>query len=204
MLITDRRLRPVESLWKGLPAAAHAGLTTLMIREKDLPGRLLLALVREAIAHCRPIGVTVLVNDRIDVALAAGADGAHLGVAAIPVEEARRIAGSRLRIGASTHSLEELSRAAVAGADYATFGPVFETASKAAYGPPVGIPALREAIASTLLPVLALGGVTEENAGLLAGTGIAGVGAISSILLAQDPARVVGALGAALRERAGA
>src|SRR5213593_234913 len=82
MLISDRRLCPIEAMWEIVREAAPAGLTTVMIREKDLPGRPLLGIVREAVSHCRPLGVRVVVNDRIDVALSAGAEGVHLGVAA--------------------------------------------------------------------------------------------------------------------------
>ena len=198
LLISDRRLRPMERIWEHLPGAARAGLTGLMIREKDLPGGTLLGIAREAVARCRPLGIRVLINDRIDVALAAGADGVHLGVVAIPVEAARSIAGRRLTIGASTHSLEELAEAARGGADYATFGPVFETPSKEAYGPPLGVGALRAAASSAPLPVLALGGVTPETAKRLAGSGIAGVAAISAILLADDPERAVREIAGAL------
>ncbi len=198
LLISDRRVRPLDALWPFLPAAAEAGLTDLMIREKDLPGGPLFAMARGAVTRCRPLGVRVIVNDRVDVALAAGADGVHLGVAAIPVADARRIAGGRLRIGASTHSLEELRAAGGAGADEATFGPVFETPSKAVYGPPVGVGALVRACEESAVPVLALGGITAARIELLRGAKLSGVAAISSILAADDPAQAVRDLAAAL------
>lgn len=199
VLISDRRTRPIEDLWRIVEESANAGLTALMIREKDLLGRPLLEIARRAIVCCRPLGVSVIVNDRVDVALAAGADGVHLGIAAMSVDDARRVAGDRLRIGASTHSLEELASAEAQGADYAMFGPVFETTSRTSFGPPVGVETLAAAVRSTRLPVLALGGVTPERAELLAGTGVAGIAAISAILLAVDPRGVVAALASALR-----
>ena len=143
VLISDRKILAGEDLWKVMASAAGAGLTAFMLREKDLPGRALLALAREIVARCRPMGVRVIVNDRVDVALAAGADGVHLGGDAIPADAARRIAGGRLRIGVSTHSIEEIRAAARAGADYAIFGPVFETPSKLQYGAPQGVENLR-------------------------------------------------------------
>ena len=182
MLISDRRQRALEELWAVLPQAARAGLTDVMIREKDLAGGPLLSLVQGTLAHARPAGVRVIVNDRLDVALAAGADGAHLGVAGIPVAEARRFLGPKLTLGASTHNLAELRAAQEGGADYATFGPVFATASKAAYGPPLGVEALCEAVRSSSMPVLALGGITADRARELGGSGIAGVAAIGALL----------------------
>jgi len=198
MLITDRRLRPIEDLWDVLPLAARAGLTDLMIREKDLPRAALFGLARDAIARARPCGVRVIVNDRLDVALAAGADGVHLGVAGLPLAAVKEMAGTRLRVGASTHTLGELRAAAAAGADYATFGPVFPTASKAAYGPPAGVEALREAVRAVPIPVLALGGITASRAPELRDTGIAGVAAIGAILGAPDPPAAVAAIARAL------
>jgi thiamine-phosphate pyrophosphorylase len=198
LLISDRRVRPLDAFWPFLPAAAAAGLTDLMIREKDLAGGPLFAMTRGAVTRCRPLGVRVIVNDRVDVALAAGADGVHLGVAGIPVTDARRIAGGRLRVGASTHSLEEIRAAGAAGADEVTFGPVFETPSKAVYGPPVGVGALVRACGESAVPVLALGGISAARIELLRGTRLAGVAAISSILAADDPAQAVRELAAAL------
>ena len=198
MLISDRRLRPIEDLWDLLPRAARAGLTDIMIREKDLTGGPLLSLVRETIARARPAGIRVIVNDRLDVALAAGAEGVHLGVAGLPVAAAKAMAEGRVRVGASTHSLSELTAAAESGADYATFGPVFPTASKAAFGPPVGVAMLQQAARATSIPVLALGGVTASHAPELRGTGIAGVAAIGAILQDPDPVAAVAAIARAL------
>ena len=198
VLISDRKILAGEDLWKVMASAAGAGLTAFMLREKDLPGRALLALAREIVARCRPMGVRVIVNDRVDVALAAGADGVHLGGDAIPADAARRIAGGRLRIGVSTHSIEEIRAAARAGADYAIFGPVFETPSKLQYGAPQGVENLREAVAAGPLAVIAVGGIGPDNAAQLRGTGIAGVAAIRAILGAPDPAAIVRVLRSAL------
>jgi thiamine-phosphate pyrophosphorylase len=198
ILISDRKVLAGEPLWMVLTRAASAGLTSFMLREKDLPGRALLALAREAVERCRPLGVSVLVNDRVDVALAAGADGVHLGGEAIPATAARRIAGERLRIGVSTHSIEDIRAAALAGADYAIFGPVFETPSKVQYGAPQGVGSLRMAVAASPIAVIAVGGIDPLNAAQLAGTGIAGVAVIRAILAASDPAAVVFSLRSAL------
>jgi len=201
VLISDRKALAGEALWTALASAAGAGLTAFMLREKDLPGRALLALARETVARCRPMGIRVLVNDRVDVALAAGADGVHLGGDAIPADAARRIAGGRLGIGVSTHSIEEIRAAALAGADYAIFGPVFETPSKMQYGAPQGVENLRRAVAAGPLAVIAVGGIGPDNAAQLRGTGIAGIAVIRAILGASDPAAVVRDLRSALAPR---
>ena len=121
-------------------------------------------------------------NDRLDVALAAGADGVHLGEASLPVEavaEWRRSAGhGEFQIGVSCHSVESARAAERGGADYIIFGPVFATPSKASFGPPQGIARLREVCAAVRIPVLAIGGVTLENADSCIDAGAAGVAAI--------------------------
>jgi thiamine-phosphate pyrophosphorylase len=134
----------------------------------------LLALALEARAAFRG---SLLVNSRADLALACGAAGVHLPADGLPAAALRRIFGRRLLLGCSTHHLQEVERAQREGADYVTFGPIYETPSKARFGPPVGLPALRRATAIGL-PVYALGGVTLERFGELAEAGAAGVAAI--------------------------
>ncbi len=155
-----------------------AGIDLIQIRERDLPVRRLLALVEEAVKRAGAGTTRVLVNDRLDVAVAAGAAGVHLPAHGFSVDEVRRNY-PELLIGASTHNLEELRRAADGGADFAVFGPVFETPSKKAYGPPVGLEKLAEAARAVNIPLLALGGVTLENAADCLRAGAAGLAAIS-------------------------
>ena len=187
--VTDRKALPgspetqIQLLLDKIENAARAGVDWIQIREKDLTGRHLLTLVQEAKrrvgASCR-----VLVNDRLDVALAAGADGAHLGERSLPVGEARRLLGERhmaapeFLLGASTHSVQSVREAAAGGADYVIFGPVFATPSKLAYGAPQGIERLEEACRSVSIPLIAIGGVTVENARECIAAGAAGIAAI--------------------------
>ncbi len=180
--ITDRKGLPGEDPLPTIEQAVAAGIDLIQIRERDLPVRRLLTLVEEAIKRA---GATrVLVNDRLDVAVATGAAGVHLPAHGFSVDEVRRNY-PELLIGASTHNLEELRRAADGGADFAVFGPVFETPSKKAYGPPLGLEKLAEAVRSVSIPVLALGGVTLENAADCLRAGAAGLAAIS--LFQQSP-----------------
>jgi thiamine-phosphate pyrophosphorylase len=155
------------------------------VREKDMSARDLANLVRIVLERVRHLRVPVMVNERLDVALATGADGVHLPAAGIPAREVRRVFPGL--IGVSTHSIDEIVALDPEHADFATFGPVFDTPSKQSYGPPKGIEALASAVRAARIPILALGGIGPGNAGSLGRTGISGMAAISSILAADDP-----------------
>jgi thiamine-phosphate pyrophosphorylase len=196
-LVTDRRLAPdlaaaARRALEGLPPGAAA----LQLREKDLGGAELLRLARALLTACRESGQLLLVNDRVDVALAAGADGVHLPSAGVPPAEARRLVGPGLLVGVSCHSAAEVARAREGGADYATFGPVFDTPSKRAFGPPPGLAGLAEA-ARLGLPLVGLGGVDPGNAAAVRAAGAAGVAAVRAWLASPDPSAAVRALLAA-------
>jgi len=162
--------------------AAAAGVDWIQIREKDLETRDLVELARQAVADTRGTRTRILLNDRLDVALAAAAGGIHLGEKSLPLDAVvqwRRWAGREdFQIGVSRHSLEAACAAGSAGADYVIFGPVFATPSKAAFGAPQGIENLRAVCREIKIPVIAIGGVTLENAGSCMAAGAAGVAAI--------------------------
>ncbi len=174
--ITDRRTagRPLMDCIAG---ALADGVDYVQIREKDLAVRELCALVRAALALPNPRGARILVNSRVDVALACGAHGVHLPAGSPAPGELRKL--GRFVIGVSCHTIEEVRRAAAEGADFALFSPVFPTISKAAQGPPQGLERLGEAARAAAIPVLALGGITAENAGRCVAAGAAGVAGIS-------------------------
>lgn len=188
ILVTDRRAVPRGELLGAVEAALAGGIRCVQLREKDLPGGELLRLAARMRELTARFGALLLVNDRVDVAMAAGADGVHLGVASIPPEAARRLLGPRAVVGCSTHSAAEVRAAEAGGADYATFGPVWATPSKAAYGAPVGLDALAEASRAARLPLYALGGVRADRAGVAREAGAAGVACIRELLSAPDPA----------------
>jgi thiamine-phosphate pyrophosphorylase len=195
-LITDRRLAPdlaahAAAVLDGIPP----GCVAVHLREKDLGGRALLDLARALGAACRARGQRFVVNDRVDVALAAGADGVHLPAAGIPPAEARRLLGADALVGVSCHSGADVLRVRHA-ASYATFGPVHDTPSKRAFGPPVGLAALRDA-ARLGVPLVALGGVEPGNAGEAVAAGARGVAVIRAWLTGADPRGAVRALAAA-------
>lgn len=154
-----------------------AGVDWIQIREKDLSTRALEDLVRRAVS--RGGSSRILVNDRLDVALACGAAGVHLPADGLPVDAVRRSFPTGLMVGVSTHTEREAETAAKMGADFIVFGPVFATASKPGVRP-VGLRALAEVVAENPLPVFALGGITAHNVEEVAGTGVAGVAGISA------------------------
>jgi thiamine-phosphate pyrophosphorylase len=176
------------------PALARALVgeaRVLQVRIKPAGGAVdageLLRIARMARRICDDAGAALIVNDRVDVALAADADGVHLGQTDLAIEEARRIAGD-LWIGVSTHNLAQVHAACQAGADYLGFGPVFATTTKANPDPVQGIDGLRAAvIAATGRPVVAIGGITAEVAGDVYRTGAHAICAIGAVNGARDP-----------------
>jgi thiamine-phosphate pyrophosphorylase len=208
--VTDRHslpgATPSESLAllpRKIEQAVSAGVDWVQIREKDLAARALAALAREALRVAvsslsnKARAVRVLVNDRLDVAIAEHAGGIHLGENSLPLAEAKRLIQSPqakgllaedFLLGVSCHSLDAARAAQRSGADYVFFGPVFATPSKAAFGAPQGLSRLAEVCRAVPLPVLAIGGITVENAASCIEAGAAGIAAIR---LFQDSSALV-------------
>ncbi len=178
--ITDRLALGSRPLLPSIQAAIDAGIDMIQIREKGLDTRPLLELVQRATASTRGSATRVIVNDRLDVAMTAGADGVHLGNESMRAQSARMVVPPDFWVGVSCHSAEDVWAAEQAGADYALLGPIFETPSKLRYGPPLGLDVLMQAVRGVRrMPVIALGGITVERAAECLAAGAAGIAGIS-------------------------
>jgi len=184
-LITDRKQVKMP-LVAAVRLALEGGVRAVQLREKDLPVRELLALSQEMRALTKEFGARLFINDRVDVAIAVNADGVHLGHQSMPVEAVRRVVGNTMLIGVSTHDLAEAKAAESEGADFITFGPIYDTPSKAKLGVPVGVKALISLKNELNIPFYALGGIKSGNVSQVLGAGASGVAMISAIMAAED------------------
>jgi thiamine-phosphate pyrophosphorylase len=186
-LVTDRSQTGGRDLLHVLEQALDGGVKAIQLREKDLSARDLFLLAERTRKLCQAYGAALFINDRVDVALAADADGVQVGQASMPVATVRELLGTDKAIGASTHSLQEAKDAEQRGADFILFGPVYFTASKTEYGAPQGLQSLKTIVDNTSLPVYAIGGIKPENIESTKITGIRGVALISAVMSAANP-----------------
>jgi thiamine-phosphate pyrophosphorylase len=217
-LQTSAQTGSLDPLLEKIEQIAVAGIDWIQLREKDLSGRSCASLAREALRRTsKPsaqagspaplltgmplrIPARILVNDRLDVAIAEQAAGVHLGENSLPVQDAKRLITASqaaqtfpqdFLLGVSCHSLEAAQSAAAAGASYIFFGPIFATPSKAPYGPPQGVDQLAEVCATVKIPVLAIGGITLQNAPACISAGATGIAAIRLFQDSADPAATI-------------
>jgi thiamine-phosphate pyrophosphorylase len=194
-----------ETLLLKIEAAGAAGVDWIQIREKDLSGKECSLLTREALRRAartvpgKTVRTRILVNGRLDIALAERAGGVHLGEKSLPPAEAKRLVKNRgeqkdFLIGVSCHSLEAARSAASSGADYLFFGPVFATPSKSVFGEPQGLARLGEVCRAVSIPVLAIGGVTLANTSDCLAAGASGIAAIRIFQDARDVSSLVQSL----------
>ncbi|MGH2670245.1 MAG: thiamine phosphate synthase, partial [bacterium] len=190
LVITDRQATRGRPLAEVVRAALAGGARFFQLREKGLEGGALLALAEELLAETRRHGAKLLINDRIDVALAAGADGIVLPADSFPTAVARQLVGPHKLVGRSTHSATEVQNAAREGCDFVLFGPIYDTPSKGAFGEPQGVERLRE-VTSSKIPVFAVGGIQADRVPELVSAGAAGGAVIREVMSAADPAAAV-------------
>lgn len=185
-VILDAALIPSDELELALKLA-DAGVRLLQYRNKATTSRRVFETSKRLAAHLGPRGVSFLVNDRPDIAVLAGATGVHVGQDDLDVEAARRVVGDNKWIGLSTHNIEQFRQAVTTSADYVAVGPVFQTSTKANPDPTIGVEFIRQIRALTDKPIVAIGGITLENAAQVIQSGAHSVAVISDILRAANP-----------------
>ncbi len=202
-LVTQASLSGEHSTPEVVAAAVEAGVDIVQVREKDTTARERLQVAREVREQTRAAGVPMVVNDRVDIAVAAGADGVHLGDDDLPVGAAREQLGADALIGRSVSTPEAAREAEAAGADYLGVGAVYATGSKADIDDEeydIGLDPVRDIDEAVDIPFVGIGGVTAENAAEVVAAGADGVAVITAITAAEDPTRATRKLGAAVAE----
>jgi thiamine-phosphate pyrophosphorylase len=187
-LVTDRTQTRGRELVTVVGECLAAGLPAVQVREKDLGAADLALVCRRLRGLTLDTQALLIVNDRVDVALAVGADAVQRASTSLPVKDIRGLVGGQLKIGASVHSLPEAIEAEIHGADWVVFGPVYDTPSKRGFGPPQGLDKLGRVAATVRIPVIAIGGITPERVPEVRRAGAQGVAVISAILTADSPA----------------
>ncbi len=196
-VITDEVLARPRALSGVVREALAGGAPTIQLRLKSASARELLEAAQTLMPIVRSAGALFIVNDRLDVALAAGADGVHLGPDDLPVKDVRRVADARsgvadtFIVGYSTDTTDEAARAEAEGADYLGVGAVYATANKSDAGDVIGLKGLRRVVKAVSIPVVAIGGITPERAPAVAKTGACGSATIGAVMSAAEPAEAV-------------
>ncbi len=186
-LLTDTVLQSRYSHVDLTRIAITGGADTIQLRQKAGTTREMIEVAKEMKRVCASAGVTFIVNDRVDVALAADADGVHLGQDDFPIPLARTLLGEDRVIGGSAGTLEEALKCQSEGADYVGFGPVYTTTSKHDAGPPSGLSLLKLVMGHVSLPMIAIGGITAENVREVMASGVFGIAVISAVCCQLDP-----------------
>ena len=195
-LVTDRSLSLGRTTVNIVRAAVAGGVTCVQLREKSCPTKAFIEEARalKALLDCLETPIPLIINDRLDVAMAIGADGIHLGQSDMALADARRLVGTTMCIGISAESLEDALRAEAEGADYIGISPVFATPTKNDTAPPLGLDGIRRIRAAVQLPLVGIGGIHQENAGAVIRAGADGVAVVSAIVSAACPRSAASAL----------
>lgn len=189
MVVTDPNCGPGREIVEVIRAALRGGAGSVQLRAKNASTREMVELGRQLREETRRTGALLFVNDRLDVALAIGADGAHVGDDDLPLDDARRISPAGFLLGRSVETPEEAREAERGGADYLGVGPVFPTLSKDDAGPALGLEGVAAMRRVTALPLVGIGGIEAESAAAVAEAGASGVAVIRAVMQAPDPER---------------
>lgn len=185
-LVTDSGLSRGRSHEEIVTCAIRGGVSVVQLREKDCCTRDMIEMGRRILTVCRAHKVPLIINDRLDVALAVDADGIHVGQEDMPVPIARKLLGPKKILGVTAHTVEETLKAIEEGADYIGAGPIFVTATKADAGQPIGLEGLKKIAAACSVPIVAISGINVANAEAVIRAGAAGVAVVSAIVSAED------------------
>jgi thiamine-phosphate pyrophosphorylase len=194
IVVTDPDCGAGRTVVDVVRAALRGGAPAVQLRMKDGPAREMAALAAALLAETQRTGALLFVNDRVDVALAVRADGAHVGQDDLPVAAARRIVPPGFLLGVSAETAELARRAEAEGADYVGVGPIYATGSKADAGDAVGVGRMAEVAAAVRIPAVGIGGITLDNARPVLDAGAAGIAVISAVMRAADPEAATRAL----------
>jgi len=186
-VLTDTCLQNRFSHAELAELAIAGGADTIQFRQKEGATRMMIRAAEQMQDLCKKAGVTFIVNDRVDVAVASHADGVHLGQDDFPIPLARRLLGEEAIIGGSAGSMEEARQCLLEGADYIGFGPVYPTTSKEDAGPAAGLSLLKQIVEAIPLPIIAIGGITADNTPPVIKTGVHGIAVISAVCCQKDP-----------------
>ncbi len=187
-VLTDTCLQTHFSHLELTELAIAGGADTIQFRQKEGATRQMIRVAEQLQALCKRAGVTFIINDRVDVAIASHADGVHLGQDDFPIPLARKLLGEGAIIGGSAGSMEEARKCLLEGADYIGFGPVYPTTSKEDAGPAAGLGLLKQIVEAIPLPIIAIGGITADNTSPVIQTGVHGIAVISAVCCQSDPA----------------
>ncbi len=198
-MLTDTVLQSRFSHLELARMAVKGGADTIQFRQKAGATREMIETVRQLKQLCLGSSVTLIVNDRVDVAIAAEADGVHLGQDDFPIPLARKMLGENRIIGGSATTLEDAQKCLAEGADYIGFGPVYPTTSKEDADPVTGIRLLKQTVEAISLPIIAIGGISAENAPEVMQTGATGIAVISAVCCQEDPEKATRALHKAIQ-----
>ncbi len=193
-LVTDRGLSLGRDIEWIVGEAVAGGVTIVQLREKDIDTREFVALGLRLKALLAPLGVPLIINDRVDVALAVDADGVHIGQSDMPYDVARRLLGPDKIIGLSVETLDQVKEANLLDVDYIAVSPVYSTPTKTDTAPPFGLEGLRQAVSLSRHPGVAIGGMNADTVPAVLATGIDGVAVVSAICSAPDPRAAAAAL----------
>ena len=198
-LVTDQSIAGTRTLADMVAAAVQGGVTCVQLREKHLNTRDFLAQAVRLKQLLGPHGIPLVINDRIDIALACGAEGVHLGQSDMPVEQARQLLPPEMFIGWSVETLADVTRSAALPVDYLGVSPIYATPTKSDAASPWGLEGLRQVRAATALPLVAIGGIHVGNAAELLQAGADGLAVVSALCAASDPCEAAAAFSAVMR-----